>query len=390
MENELKQRHEKIQKLMAEKNVEGILILQDIDLLYVTNSMQAAAAYIPLEGQILTFYKNAYDKIKSDCPLELTQIKSTKDIPGILKRKGISLPQKIGFEYDVIPVGIFNRYKKVFDKSEPVDISSIMRYVKMVKSDYEVSLMRKCGEIVNHVFNAIKDYIKEGISELELAKEIENLFRRKGHLGPSRLRGFNLEAFYGHVLSGATGNVPSSLDITLGGNGTHASFSIGPSEKKIEKDEAIVIDYLCNYHGYHIDTTRTFVMGELADELTKNVDNLYKIYQEIRMRMKAGAVAENVYYEIIDIVKQMGLSENFMGYKDERVSFIGHGVGLELDEFPVIAPKVKNQLEKNMCIAVEPKLFFPPYGLIGVEDTLLITEKSPEILSKLDYNIISL
>ncbi len=390
MINELKNRHLKIKKILNEQNIDGILILQSIDLLYLTNSMQPAAAYLPANSDIIVFYKNAYEKIKSDCPLDLTLIKSVKQIPDILSKLGIDYPKVIGFEFDVLPVGIFNRYKKIFDKSSIVDISSIIRNVKMVKSEYELSLMRKCGAIVNKVFTIIKDYIKPGISELELAKEMEYLFRKEGHLGPSRVRGFNTEVFCGNVHSGITGNIPSSLDITLGGQGIHAAFSLGASDKKIEKNEAIVFDYLCNYKGYQTDTTRTFVIGKLPDILDKHVESLYEIYELCFDLMKPGSIPEDIYSEVLEFVRHKGLEDNFMGYKQDRVNFIGHGVGLELDEFPVIAPRVKQPLEKNMCVAVEPKLFFPPYGLIGLEDTIIITEDKPEILSKLDYNIVKI
>lgn len=384
---ELKNRHLKTQELMKRNNIDGIIILQDIDLFYYTNSMQVTAAYLPAEGDILVFYRRVKEKILDDSPLELIQIKSYKEIFQAIKDNKYVIPATLGFEFDVLPVSVFNRVMRYFPDTKPVDVSSIIKEVRMIKSEYELKQMRKAGKLTTEVFNSFNSIIKAGMTELDVAKEIEYLYRQNSHLGPTRMRGFNQELFYGHVLSGESSLKLASFDMPLGGEGSHASFSTGASNKKIKENETIVIDYVSNYNGYHVDTTRTLVIGSLPDKLEKRYSDLQKVYIEITKLLKPGAICEDIYKDISVLVNDLGLSDNFMGYNGNKVNFIGHGIGIEVDEFPVVAPRFNMKIEKNMTIAFEPKMFFPPYGAIGIEDTFLINDDSCEILVDLSTDI---
>lgn len=383
MIQELKQRQKRTQKLMAAYHIDGILILDSVDLFYYGHSMQLFAIYIPADKDALVFYRSAGEKITGECPLELIKINSLKEIPAQLTQHSISLPKRLGFEYEVVPVALYKKAKEIFSTADFVDASQVIAETRMLKSDYEIAAFRECGKMVHKVYSDVKNILHVGMSELEVAREIEYALRKESHLGPCRMHSFNLEAFYGHVLSGSNGNIPSSLDITLGGQGMNSAFSIGPGNKKIAKGEAVVVDYLCNYNGYHIDTTRVYVIGSLPDVLAEQQENLTAMYNQVKTLLKPGAVCEDIYYEIENMAKERGVIEHFMGYREERAGFLGHAIGLETDEYPAIAPKLKQPLAANMTIAVEPKLFFPPYGLIGLEDTFLITENGCEDFAKL-------
>lgn len=377
MFEELQLRKKRTQKLMKENGLDGLLILQYVDLFYYTNSMQTLAAYIPNEGEILVFFKRAEKRIKENCPLKIYQTKSIKNIPEILKENSYAVPENIGLEFDVLPVSLFNYVNKVFSGVNLTDASQLIKNVRMIKSEFEISEFKKCGEAVKNVYNSITGMIKENMSELELSKEIEYLFRQNSHLGPSRLRGFNLESFFGHVLSGTHALVPASLELTLGGEGAHPAYSAGASSKKIKKGEPVVIDYIFNYNGYQIDTTRIYSLGEPSKEILNYHEKLLDIYATVKSLLKPGNTCEDIYNAVIEKVAELGLTDNFMGYGEERVKFIGHGIGLEVDEFPPIAPRVKTVLEENMALALEPKLFFPDFGCVGIEDTMLITKDGP-------------
>ncbi len=387
MLQELKIRHKKTQEIMKEKSLDGLMILQLVDLFYYTNSIQVLAAYLPIEGDIIVFFKRSEQKVRKDCPLPIYQTKSLKQIASFVKELGFS-PKKLGFEMDVVPVKTYYTVLKGFGQVEPIDASSIIKKVRMIKSDFEISIYKEAGKMVDRVFSNIKNFIKEGMSELDLSCEIEYAFRKESHLGPVRLRGFNYETFVGHVLSGENALIPSALDMTLGGEGMHPAFSIAASHKKIKKNESIIIDFACNYKGYHADTTRTFVIGSLPEKLEKYYYLLKEIYTYFKKNLKPGVLCEEVYFHVVNMIKEANLTDHFMGYKKAQVGFFGHGVGLEVDDFPAIAPKVKTKLEKNMVMAMEPKLFFPGYGAIGIEDNFIITENGGEVITSLNDNYI--
>lgn len=388
MLNELRIRHKKTKKFMKEQGIDALLILQNIDLYYYTNTLQAIAFYLPVEGDGLVFYKRAEEGVKSDCPLESLKVNSMRDIPEVLQRKSYPLARTLGFEFDVLPMANYYRVKKLFPDAEAVDASIFISKTKMVKTDYEVDIFRKCGKTVKSLYETIKALYKEGMSEFDLSREIEYAFRKKSHLGPLRMRGFNLEGFMGHVLSGESALIPAPLDLTLGGKGIHPAFSQAASNKYIEKNESIIIDYIFNFEGYQIDTTRTFVYGDLSGFLKKQYENVLDIYFVAKRELVPGNTCKDVYEKALLRAQKLGIEEHFMGYRETRVNFIGHGIGLEVNEFPVIAPKSDIVLEKNMVIAVEPKLFFPDQGAVGIEDTLLINENGCEKLADISEDYI--
>ncbi len=390
--DELNLRVANTQKLLQEANIHAIIVMQDIDLLYYTNSMQVTAAYIPAQGKILTFYKSALEKVKQDCPLELIQAKSTKQLPGLIKEITGNIPETIGFEFDVLPVALYNKILKNFNQEKSitsVDASQIIKSARMIKSPYEIALMKKSAQIADTVFTNIKNIMKPGMREIDVAIEMEYLFRQNSHLGPTRMRNFNHELFFGHVLSGETGLIPASFATPFGGRGAGPAFSSGPSDKKINKNEPVAIDYVSNYYGYHADTTRTFVIGKLSSFLMKQYSALEKVYNKIIEILKPGAMCSGIYTEILDFVEKLELKDNFMGLANERVSFIGHGIGLEIDEFPVISKGFDMEIQENMTIAFEPKMFFSGEGAIGLEDTFLITGGGCEPLSGIETGVIT-
>jgi Xaa-Pro dipeptidase len=389
MLNELLNRHQRTKKLMKEKGIDGLLILQDVDLFYYTNSMLVIAAYLPVEGDIAVFYKRSEDKIRRDTPLEVNRVTGLKEIPAFLSKSGYVPPKTIGIEADVVPLKLYNRIEKIFTDVKFTDASGIIRSARMIKSEYEAGILKECGKIVNTVYGMVKSFMKEGLTELDVAKEIEYAFRKNDHLGPCRLRGFNMEGYFGHVLCGESALVASPLDLTLGGEGAHPAFSVGPSNRQIKKGEPVIVDYVCNYGGYHVDTTRTYVVGNLKKETQEYYEIAKELYESLIEVLVPGKLLSSIYEEAIEFCRKNNLSSNFMGYKNEQVGFIGHGIGLEVDEYPVIAPGFDIPIEKGMVLALEPKLFFPSFGAVGIEDSFLITEKNALSLSGLDFDVIN-
>lgn len=387
-QEELVSRYKRTQELLKENGVDGLLILQNMDLFYYTNSIQTYAAYLPVEGEILVFYKKAREKIQQDCPLELYPVRSYKDIPVVITEKGYPLPKKLGLEYDVVPVKVYQRVMKSFPGVIDTDESDSIKKTRMIKSEFELDILREAGKMNQEVFSILPQILKPGITESEAAREIEYLFRKKSHLGPTRMRAFNHELFFGHVLSGTHALTKTTFNSPLGGNGLHPAFGYGASQKVIEKNETVVVDYVSNYNGYHVDTTRTCAIGKISSVLEKHFINLEQIFSYTISLIRPGINCKEVYQRVIEYVKEHELEAHFMGYAGEHVGFIGHGIGIEIDEYPVIAPRFDMVIEKNMVMAFEPKLFFPGEGVVGLEDTFIVTETGCESVTGLGTGLI--
>ncbi|HKL48121.1 MAG TPA: M24 family metallopeptidase, partial [Desulfuromonadales bacterium] len=205
--------------------------------------------------------------------------------------------------------------------------------------------------------------------------ELEYTARKANHQGLTRMRGFNSELFYGHVFSGPDSAVPAFNDTPLGGLGVNPSIGQGASYNRIKAGQPIIVDFTGAFDGYIVDQTRTFCVGGLSDEMNKAYDDMVKIEEKLKKIARPGVAWGELYEQCHSMAVDMGYADHFMGSSGAQVSFIGHGVGIEVDEFPFIAKGFSDQLlEKNMTFAFEPKVVYPGIGAVGVENTFWVAE----------------
>jgi len=386
---ELTRRVAALQKLLRQKGVDGALIMENADLFYYAGTVQRAHLFIPAEGRPLLMVKKSYTRAREESALEdIIPLANVKDLPKMLVEHGYKNITTLGLELDVLPAALYLLYQKLFAAAQIVDINALIRSVRMVKSPYEIEVLRDAAQLNYTLFSRVKDYLKEGITELELAGQLEAVYRLAGHQGIVKMRGFNNEVSYGHILSGTNGSIPSSMDSPTGGPGVSISFPQGAGYKKIAGNEPVMIDYVGVIDGYLADQTRIFCIGQMPDKLIQAYETAFRIQEVVKQMAVPGASCEEIYKHAINMAAESGYGEYFMGYPDP-VPFLGHGVGIELNEWPVLAPGFKTPLEKGMIIAVEPKFIFPE-GAVGIENTYVVGEKGLETLTLFDENIIYL
>lgn len=371
---ELKNRIEKLQKEMAVHSLGAILMLQNADLFYFTGAIQQGALYVPVEGQALYLVRKDFARARMESGLkEVIPFSSPRDIPGVLSDFGYALPETIGMELDVVPVSVMNRFRKGLGGCNISDATPMIRKVRAVKSDYELGILKDAALIVDKVCKRVPEILKEGMTDLELTAELEFVARKEGHQGLVRMRGFNNELFYGHAFSGADSAVPTYSDTPLGGVGLNPSFPQGASYKTVRRNEPVTVDFSGVFDGYIVDQTRMFSLGELPEKLAKAYVDMVIILNHAKEIAKPGVTWGGVYDECLQMACDMGYQDYFMGSKGAQVSFVGHGVGVELDEYPFIARGFNDyKLEENMVFAFEPKVVYPGLGAIGVEDTFWV------------------
>jgi len=383
LSKEISDRVDKLQQKIREANFTGALLAERVNVYYFSGTGQQCHLYVPAEGKPLLMVKKTMEQAIAESPLEnIVPLKSLKDIPQILANHNIKVNGKIAMELDVLPANNYFFYDKMLDYSEIVDVSSIVRSIRMIKSEFEVSLIRESGIKQGEVFKYISSVIKEGMSDRELAGVIEGYARKIGHLGYNRFRGFNTEFYFGHILVGAVGAITGPYDVMATvGAGSHPTFPQGVSGVNIKKDEPIYIDYVGNYTGYLVDQSRTFALGKLSPIMEKAMNVSMEVQNMLQDRLKEGANARDLYDNSIKIVESSGLMDYFMGYP-KGVSFIGHGIGLEINEWPVVAKGFDIELKSGMVIALEPKFVFPDMGVVGVENTYLVLKEGFEQLTR--------
>jgi Xaa-Pro dipeptidase len=374
---ELSKRSQALQVLMDEQGLEGVLIMQNADLFYFTGSIQQGVLFIPVTGNPLYLVRRDYNRALNESGLkDIVPFKSPKQIPGILAEFGHIMPRKAGMELDVVPASLFSRFQEIFTNCLLVDASPLIRAIRSIKSQYEIEIMKTAALQVDKAYRRAREVIRAGMTDLELVAELEFTLRKEGHQGITRMRGFNAELFYGHVFSGADSAAPAFVDAPLGGIGVNPSIGQGAGYNCIEENQPIIVDFLGAYDGYMVDQTRTLCIGGLPDKLRKAYRDMCRIQERLKEIAVPGIPWGNIYEECYNFACQLGYKENFMGASGSQVSFIGHGIGIEVDEFPLIARGFEEQeLQKMMAFAFEPKAVFPGLGSVGIENTFMVDEE---------------
>ncbi len=382
--SEIANRLVSLQALLQRDEVDAAVIRQNADLFYFTGTVQDGYLIVPSSGSPVFLVRRDVARAGEQSPVRpILPLKSAKEIPpAVFEACGTATPKRLGLELDVLPAATFFFFdEKLFPKQQVVDVSGSIRQVRMVKSSWELDMMRHAGGISRAVADAVPRVLRQGVSELELSIELEAVARRAGHLGLIRLRGFNMDMYFGHVLSGPEAAIPAYGDAPTGGQGVSAAFGQGASERRIGAGEMVSIDTMLNYQGYLSDQTRNFCIGPPPSKL----EEAYRFAQEIHRRFRRAAIPGAVTGELFDLVwrwvEEAGWSEWFMGHGAGRVAFIGHGLGIEVDEFPFIAQGQKLALKEGMTFAFEPKFIMPGHGITGLENTYLVTAEGLESLN---------
>lgn len=384
---EIYDRISKLQTSLQQNSIDAVIILQKIDMFYFSGTLQQGVLFIPLEGEPLLFVKKDTDRAKKESPLKyIYTFKSFNDIPHILHQHSYN-PEKIGLELDIVPYNLYKRYTETFSKSQFFDFSTQIRRIRMIKSEFEIEKIKMSGELIEKTYKEFKKCIRLGMKEIDAACELEYIARKNGHMGLVRMRAFNQEMFYGHLLSGKSGLLTSYVDSPTAGEGQGAYFSQGAGNKVLKENEPFSVDFVFNYEGYLVDMTRIFFLGEPPKEYQQVYNVAKKIHQDIVAKARPGITCDTIYSEVLNIVAKHRLEEIFMGPKGKTVSYIGHGVGLELDELPVLAKGVKETIEENTVFALEPKFFIPEMGIAGIENTYLMTQNGLLLLTKYSDDI---
>ncbi len=378
---ELASRIAGLQAGLAARGLDAALIVQNADLYYFSGTIQHSYLYVPVSGAATLFVRRVLERARLESALAgIVELDSLAALPGAIQEHHGVLPGRVGLELDVLPVTRFRGLERLLPDAVFEDVGRDIVHQRAVKSPWEIARIRASGAVADAVCALIPGILREGLTEVEFAGKVEAEARRLGHEGYIRMRGFNQEMFYGQLLTGVSGCVPSYLDTPLAGTGLSPAVAQGAGFKRIVRGEPVVFDFVPVRDGYLADFTRVFVIGALPDELRRAYDAALEAQAAAAAVARPGACCREVWEAALAVAAAYDLSEHFMGYGAERVPYVGHGVGIELDELPVLTGSGL-ELEPGMVFALEPKFVLPGLGAIGIENTWAVTAAGPERLT---------
>ncbi|WP_429886265.1 M24 family metallopeptidase [Geoalkalibacter halelectricus] len=371
IQQECARRIRRLQTQLEKHDLDGALFAYPIDIYYFSGTRQNALLWIPTRGEPLLAVRKSLSRARAESAVvDVRPFPPSRELSTLL-----GAARRVGLTFDVLPIQQLHFFNKVLSSVEFVDISAVNRELRSVKSTWEIEKMEQSAARLCAVFAQIPEFLRPGMRELDLSAEIEYRARKQGCEGYVRMRAFNQELFRGIAISGAAGAQPGFFDGPATGSGLSSAAAHGASTAPIARDEPILVDYTGVFEGYIVDMTRMFVLGALRPELQKAFDVSLEIQDYLAENLRPGQDCAELFAGSVALAEAAGLGSHFMGAPGEQAKFVGHGVGLELDELPILAQGFQVPLQLGQTVAIEPKFNFPGKGVIGIENTFAVGPK---------------
>lgn len=374
--SELENRTRAFQARLAEAGLDGALVVEQTDLYYLAGTTQSAHLVVPANGEPVLLVRRSLERARAESSLDgIEPLGSLRELPAALAAAGLD-GGRLGLELDVLPAAQYLGYAKRLDGFELADCSALLRVQRAVKSSWELEQIRAAAAQIAEVPEWVADVLRDGMTEIELAAEIDHRLRLAGHQGLVRFRGFNQEMSTSSIVAGPSAAVEGAADTPIIGSGPNAAVAKGASQRPIRRGEPVVADLVGAHEGYLADQTRTFTIGPPAPEVEEPYRLAERILHAVAAEAKPGVAPSRLYERAVELAAGE-YAERFMG----GASFVGHAFGLEIDEWPVLAPGFDEPLEPGVVFALEPKFLFPGEFAVGVENSYAVTPDGVETLT---------
>jgi Xaa-Pro aminopeptidase len=354
-------------------------ITDKIPLYYFTGTMQDGLLLIPQDGDAVFWVRQSYERAADESLFpDIRKMRSYRDIAAGMGR----LPSAVYLETDLVPLSQLKRMQKHLPFTDVRPVDGEVSAVRAVKSRYELALMEHAGKIHRRVLeDQVPGMLTEGIDEITFYCDLYSRMMKEGHQGIIRFGGFN-EMVLGEIGFGTSTICPVCVDTPGGVAGMHPSVpQMGNPERKLRAGDLVVVDIGCGYKGYQTDKTMSYMFRKpIPDHAIEAHFRCVDLQDELASMLRPGAIPAELYRTVMAGLEPEFL-KNFMGFGEHRVKFLGHGIGLWIDETPVIAEGFDEPLEEGMVIALEPKKGIPKVGLVGIENTFAVTPQGGRSLT---------
>ena len=366
---------------VEQPNWELAAFLGRINQYYFTGTMQDGVLLVPRDGEAVFWVRRSFERAGDESLFaDIRPMKSFRDAAAAMPKAAARV---LHLETELVPLALARRFQKHFPCQELAALDAPIAGVRAIKSPYELAIMERCGAMHRRVMEEkVPAMLREGMSEAEFACDLYSLLVREGHQGTVRFGMFNVDVAVAQLGFGENSIYPTSFDGPGGCLGVGpAAPVLGSRDRKLRNGDLVFLDFGCAMDGYHTDKTLVYMFGRA---LPAKVKALHRHCVELEARLagllKPGAIPLEIYARTMESLSPEFL-KNFMGFGRRRANFLGHGVGLQIDEPPVLAEGFDEPLAGGMVLALEPKKGVPGVGMVGSENTYLVTPEGGRSLT---------
>lgn len=372
----------KVQAAMQAEGIDALVASSNVALLYLFGHIYSGIVYIPQSGEAQYLVRRPQHLG------EASNIHYIRKIEQLSECVDLSTVRRLALELDELPYSDIQRQHKLCPQAELCNATTLLRTVRRIKTPYEIEQTRQNIQRHIRVYERLPELYRSGMTDIELQIEVERLMRQEGSIGLFRCFGASMEIHMGSLLVGDNAMVASPYDFALGGAGQTA-LPLGANGRPLNSGCSLMLDMAGNFGTYLSDITRTYSIGSLSNQAYRLHELSCRMHHEIMQTANIGTACSELYSRCIEMAREANALEYFMGY-GQQAQFVGHGLGLQINELPVLTGRSTDRLCEGMLIAFEPKFVLPTVGAVGIENTYLITSQGIENLSPLPEDIINL
>lgn len=374
-------RLEHLQGRMARLGIDCALLVNSRDIFYYCGTGQPAILLVT-PGDYRLIVRRGFHTARSEAWSDRDRMMAggMKQARDQLSAMGVGSGE-MGLETDFISAEMFLRIRELFPDFQPVGISPEILQQRMIKDQEEIDLIRNACAIMQAGHDRVLEVLRPGMTELELAAEIEYAHRRAGHEGAIAMRLFDFLMVNGPVASGENLYRTTGWANTITGVGLSPAITAGPSRRVLLPGDIVILDIPVFHHGYHCDESRTYVLGEPRPGTRALHDSLRQIVDSVLSQLRPGVGCAALFDTACRCADRLGLGDCFLKLSDRTSNLIGHGVGLEVNELPVLQGNSVAELKANMVTTMEMHLTHPQHGVVKTEFMVLVTADGYKRLS---------
>jgi len=372
-----------LQETIETCDLSGVILFYSRDVFYYTGTSQPSYFFISPQHYCL-YVKAGFDFALREAQIEKENIKEERHLENIFKEifSIIKRGKKVGVELDVLPANCFLEFSRIFSGFKIVNISPLILNQRKSKDAREIKIIRKACSAIHRGHERVLTVLREGLTELELAAAVEDAHRLAGHEGIFFIRQPDFFMSRGPLASGPNLYQISGMVYSITGIGLSASVPLGPSRRKIRRGDLVVVDIPVLVEGYHADQTRTYIVGEAKDGAKKLFQSLKEIANHLIDHITPGMKCSEVYKMAVKKAEELQVGKPFLNFgKGRKSKIIGHGVGIEINEPPILSDYDHSIISEGFVLALDMHMMDEKFGVVKLEDMIVIGEKN-KLLTK--------